>query len=565
MCRYARRIAFTSTPPHMRGRVRRDPEFWRGSSIALRASRQLKWAGPLTPGRDNCPLLLSGSTISVGGCLLLRRIARLALRAVSLDPDVIAAVRDAVVRHHSWNSIGSELLTSDAQRGDSRLRPFVIAFSYSLHERFGPSGERTDGPFGPQMATDQWGFPPPVGEIPPDYVDAWGQGNAAIEHPAAQARLGDLLWERKVNPDPHLLARAAFDGLIRLADDEQWGTISRVQCLTRALELAQETRDTQREAQAVRLLLTFAGRDLDADDGAAGIAMCALHPLVEMSVTSRPGGPDELLRRVDMKYTAAVPLVADQVVEMRIKLLDSDGRLGLRREQVQRMRGEADATGGVLRLHILERALLIAHTYHLHTEADELRQELGRMRPQDLHMREVGAEVSMSLAEIESFLKEFERTGTWEGTLIAIAQHGPPGGSPEQLQAAVEQMMHDHPLQFLFGKAVIDHENATSIYRASTPEEHKRAAAATLRTQHAHVWGFFCALALRRVGEREDCPNLGQLADFFTNDFIEHDVARRIARAIELFWAEQYDESAHVITPRIERVLREMARKIVSR
>jgi hypothetical protein len=324
---------------------------------------------------------------------------------VSLDPDVIAAVRDAVVRHHSWNSIGSELLTIDAQRGDSRLRPFVIAFSYSLHERFGPSGERTGGPFGPQMATDQWSFPPPVGEIPPDYVDAWGQANAAIEHPAAQARLGDLLWERKVNPDPHLLARAAFDGLIRLADDEQWGTISRVQCLTRTLELAQETRDTQREAQAVKLLLTFAGRDLDADDGAAGIVMCALRPLVEMSTASRPGGLDELLRHVDLKYTAAVPLVADQVVEMRIKLLDGDGRLGLRREQVQRMRGEADATGGVLRLHILERALLIAHTYHLHTEADELRQELGRMRPQDLHMREVGAEVSMSLVEIESFLK----------------------------------------------------------------------------------------------------------------------------------------------------------------
>ncbi len=35
-----------------------------------------------------------------------------------------------------------------------------------------------------------------------------------------------------------------------------------------------------------------------------------------------------------------------------------------------------------------------------------------------------------------------------------------------------------------------------------------------------------------------------------------------MARAIELFWAEQYDESAHVLAPRIERILREMARKV---
>ncbi len=72
-----------------------------------------------------------------------------------------------------------------------------------------------------------------------------------------------------------------------------------------------------------------------------------------------------------------MPVIADQVVEMRSKLLNGEQRLELRREQVHRLRGEAHAAEGVPRVHILERALFIAHTYHLHEEADDLRQELG--------------------------------------------------------------------------------------------------------------------------------------------------------------------------------------------
>jgi hypothetical protein len=35
-----------------------------------------------------------------------------------------------------------------------------------------------------------------------------------------------------------------------------------------------------------------------------------------------------------------------------------------------------------------------------------------------------------------------------------------------------------------------------------------------------------------------------------------------VARAIELFWEEYYDERAHVLVPRIERIVREMARQL---
>ena len=47
-----------------------------------------------------------------------------------------------------------------------------------------------------------------------------------------------------------------------------------------------------------------------------------------------------------------------------------------------------------------------------------------------------------------------------------------------------------------------------------------------------------------------------------TTDLIEPEVAERIARSVELLWDGQYDESAHVLVPRLERVLREVARQL---
>jgi hypothetical protein len=85
-------------------------------------------------------------------------------------------------------------------------------------------------------------------DIGDEDVDAWREALMAVKHPVAQARLGDLLWERRSLPDPHLAAAAACDGLLNVAADEAWSAMDRTRCLSRALELARETRDAARQA-----------------------------------------------------------------------------------------------------------------------------------------------------------------------------------------------------------------------------------------------------------------------------------------------------------------------------
>ena len=60
----------------------------------------------------------------------------------------------------------------------------------------------------------------------------------------------------------------------------------------------------------------------------------------------------------------------------------------------------------------------------------------------------------------------------------------------------------------------------------------------------------------------KDPPKHAALSRFLAGDLVEESVAERFARALELFWAEEFDESAHVLVPRIECVLRGTAHQL---
>ncbi len=480
---------------------------------------------------------------------------------MSVDREILDWVRDAVGDSESWEQVRALLQAHDPDGEDLRLRPFIFAFSYRLHERFASSRERAGGPFGAMLAGEGWRFPPALVDVEEPDVAAWREALAAIDHPAVQARLGDLLWERRVRPDPHLAARAAIDGLLALAAEERWRGMERVHFLSRALELAGEIHDSDRGSTVTDRLLAFAEADLTAADGGPGLSLGALRPLVALAAENRPDGLDAMLQRVGEKY-GGDPYIVTAVADLRSPLLDVDARLELRRAQVQLWREQAGELSGMLRVHRLETALGLAERYGCRQEARELRIELGSVGVEELELKEVGAEMSLPAEEVESFLASFSDVPVWEQALGLLAAQPPPGGAPQDIAADVERMMEEFPVQFLFGKSLIGPDNATAIFRASSREEHHRLASAEQRAQHGRIWGMFCARALRRIGEREDKPSGEQLAALLEGDFLDGRTAERVACAIELFWEERYDESAHVLVPRIERTVREIARQL---
>lgn len=477
------------------------------------------------------------------------------------DPEVLDWVRDAVDGADSWEHVRSRLQAHDPDGEDLRLRPFVFAFSYRLHERFTSTRERAGGPFGATLAGEGWRFPPALADIEDGDVAAWAEALVAIDHPVVQARLGDLLWERRVRPDPHLSAAAAIDGLLALAADERWGPMECVHFLSRAVELAGETHDSMRTSRAIDSLLAFAQADLAASDGGPGLSLGALRPLVALSADLRPENLDAILQAVSEKY-GADPYIVTAVADLRAPLLQADARAELRRAQVRHWRQQAAAVGGMLRVHRLESALELARRYGCNKEVGELRSELGRIGVEELELKEVAVQIELPPEEVEAFLASFSDAPSFEHALMLLAAQPPPGGSPEDIAAQVDRHMQEVPVQFLFGRSLVGPDNAAATFRATTREEHHRLASATERAQHARIWGMFCARALQRIGEREDRMSAAQLAESLEGDFVDAETAECIARAIELFWEERFDESAHVIVPRIERTVRELARQL---
>jgi hypothetical protein len=480
---------------------------------------------------------------------------------VAVDPRIIESLQASAEDAGSWEDVRQHLRTIDPEGEDKGLRPFHLAFAYSLLERTSKRRDRVGGPFGSMVAGEGWRYPPALSEIEEGDVEAWVEAFEALEVPILRARLGDLLWERRVQPRPDLRARAACDALLALAERDNWREIERARLLSRALELARAVGDEQRARSTMEAAIAFVEGDIASDQGGPGVSLVPLRSLVDLRPEDRPDALNDLLIRVGERY-GADPYIMDAVAELRARLLDDDARQELRRGQVARWREESTKGDTMMRVFRLEQALELARTFDLQEEAEELRRELGDIRPEQLDLKEISAEVEISREEVDRFLSLFRDAPSWQAALNLLAAQPPPGGSPADLEAQVEQIMADSPIQFLFSKAIVGPESAGAIFRATDAASHRRVALAEERARAAGFWGLFAVDALDAVAETFERPTRAALTEFFTGELIDAEVAERIARALELYWDEQPDESAHLLVPRLERVIRGMARRV---
>ncbi len=213
-------------------------------------------------------------------------------------------------------------------------------------------------------------------------------------------------------------------------------------------------------------------------------------------------------------------------------------------------------------MSFLERALEVARTSGLAEEAKQLRSELGSISEEELDLKKVSSEIKVPTDEVERFVASFVKSDAWEDALTAFGAYGPPGGEPEEIDREVKRQMNEQPLQFLMTKIVVDADTNAAIFRATDEASHEVAAIAERRQFAARIWSVFAVDVLRRVEGKYGRPSREHLTASFTSEFIDEDVAERIACAFELWWDDQPDESAHVLAPRLEAVLREVARRL---
>lgn len=468
----------------------------------------------------------------------------------------------ALVDQGSYSEICNEL-----QRGapkDPSYDPgaLVSAFGYHLLERSQTEGrEREQAPYGPMMEFDDQRFPQRLSDVDEGVLATWATAFDAIEDPRLRSRMGDLLWLRRCGERPDLYAREATIAMVSLSQDTTWREMERIRVIVRAMEISIEIGDSALQQKVADRIVGAAEVELGTNSERPGISLRLIDALMMLPEERRPEATKALLDQAEAVY-GTDPWQLDTITDLKSRLATAEEQAYLRLNQVGAWRTQAAQATGIARVSHLEHALELANAFGLKDKALDLRVEIQEMRSEDLGLKTVSGETSIPTEQVEQFINLFLSAESLTEALIAFGGHGPPGGEPDDLIQAVRQRMTATPFQFLVTRVVIDPDQGFAIFRASDEASHLRAELAHNRQFAAQIWSIFALDILGRMRERYNNPSHEELTAAFVGDLIDEALAGRFARALELLWNGEPDESAHLAAPRIETVLRELARRL---
>jgi hypothetical protein len=480
-----------------------------------------------------------------------------------VDQEMWDHLEQALTGASSWFSVYDALQPLVPKGAEERYRPLIWAFAFDL---LGPEEverrEREGSAFGAMMEFGEEGrIPPKLAEVPEGTTEVWAEAYEAVSEPRLRARLGDLLWEARVEPRPDLKARSAVEALVELSETEDWEPMESTDGLVRALELSQGLSDQQLAQQVIVRMGSLIREEMAVEEQRPGIPFTLLRALVDLPGSMRPEDLGELIGLCEERYGQDT-FQLDTAIDLRTQLVPPDERRELRQRQVQIWRKRAADADGILRLSFLRNALDLARTHGFAAEAEEMRVELAQIAEEDLGLKTISSEIQVSNEEIERYVRSFVYPEDWRKSLQRFALHGPPGGEPEKLDEDVSKQMQDHPFQFLITKMVLDPDTGIPIFEAFDEASHRRAARAQQRMFAMRLWGMFAMQILQRIESECGRPGHEELTEFFSTELIDASNAERIAEALELWWDHKVDQSAHILAPRLEAVIREMARLV---
>ncbi len=393
-------------------------------------------------------------------------------------------------------------------------------------------------------------------EGPPDEaVRAWGDG-LAVNAPLALARYGDLLWTFRRDAGA---ARTAIGAYLEVSTDAAANSMISALATCRAVQLAMEINDKPRLEQASERAIRQANASLDGTEHEPGIPLRLVASLTRLPDPAQPSSIDEILTRLEQRYDTEPP-VLDAVTDLIARRSDEAGAAEARKRQIDRWIRWGDAQGGFHRLFALRKGLEVAQVAGLRPEINSIREQLQSVRHSDLDLKELSYEVDVDRGRVDRALDLIVGDDSFSEFPSRLAiNFGPPAGLVDENRRLIRELMQEFPLSFLFPKTMLGPED-TRLRHVAGDDQH---AAVEIIEQEARSIGWFAHLAaeaLDRAFTKYGLPDTTSLAEFFESEFVDSAAARRFARAVELHSQGDFDSTAHVIAPRLERVIRALAR-----
>jgi hypothetical protein len=479
----------------------------------------------------------------------------------SLNEDELEVVRDALVARPAWLQLARALEAAASERGTEGLRMLSIAFVYDLVASPGDRRERAGSPYASMQEDESGSYPPRPPDVVPELRALWRATRDAIDDPILGARLGDLIFVAEGMP-AHADGRAGAAAHLQLAEDARWTALDRADCAVRALEVLGDLNDRIGLAAAASSAVSTV--DALLEQQYPGPPFIVLRALARMKPKDRPDGFDALLERVIARFDGPGD-EADALMIAVDATTDTDKKAALRRRHLDVVVAEARAADGLRKVTFLQRAGDLARRYGFGTEADALLRELQDLPKEELGFVSHTEEIELPQEEIQRIIDATVGPKV-SGIVEALQRFGSveaPGGSHADIEAFVINLEQDYPIANLFGQQVFGPDVSAPQFIANTQESKRRAACGRHRTMTANFYGqVLLGRMLVDAVKHHGRPDHEVLVEHFTTDICDAHRADRVAHALELFWDGDYDSSAHVLVPRLEAELRDLARAL---
>lgn len=470
-----------------------------------------------------------------------------------------------------WDYLWSRVSTGLDGTQPGVQRAIAWALGYQFASNPNPEQRAVYGPFEPRFIFEDRASAPQLPAVDEVTKNIWFDLYLAVAHPTAQARLGDLLWSMRYGERPHEFAHSAIDAYLSLAGDqwprvteenpttweegEHWASVWRADCLQRALELALELGDRDRVQRCADSVLQ-AATQCHTNRASLGALYRLLAALLRLKPAQQPQGVRDLVIAVLEAYRADIFQVS-RLTDLAVQVAQSeDERRALRETEVRAHVEHAEGTSGIERAMWLQEAIELARQHGVPV-VEELRLKLDQLERDDGNFGRITVPIDIPAEDLEAYVASFVRDD-WRTSLraFAIRDGTPPSGDAERNRALVEELRSSAPLQFVI-PAVITDANGRVVDRVETDEEHDRFAVLRHETLQVTMWANLTHEILTRALAVR--PTHDELTGFFSTELIRPATAERIAAAVEWFLDKRFDESAHVLVPRIEAVIRELA------
>lgn len=477
-----------------------------------------------------------------------------------LSDEDVRVVREALTGRPSWLELARALESEASTHESEPLKMLSLAFIYDLVSPTQDARRSTaGGPYASMIESDVGVFPPRPGEVIDEVLSVWRSARDAIDDPIVRARICDLLYvaEGKV---AHEDGRRSAQELARLATESGWRAMDRAVCMARSIEILVELNDRKSLVGVLEMVDPLVVDLLDQEH--PGPPLTLLRSLVGLKEELRPAGLHDLLARAVKRFDSGH--AGESAIELAAEATgDLQRQKDLRRRQLQLRIDEAAAAEGLTKVTFLQRAIDLARRYGFTQEMQELLKEQQDLPREDLGFETMEASIDLPTEEIREQVDLIVGSHAADifDALKRLGSFGPPGGANADIDHEIEEQEKESPLAFLFSQSSFGPETSAPTFLASDPDSKRLMSRGRQRDLHISFYGeVLYAPMLDQAVEHHDRPSREELAQHFSTELIGSVRGERIARAVEFFWDEEYDEAAHLIVPRLESVLRSMAR-----